>query len=495
MPKVGTVDPRFVSYNVEMVEVTGGRFWKPYSSFPTNAEARPDAKGAAPDAGSQAGRDANLYQYRPPIDLANPRLRNLAKAIAPAYVRVSGSWANTTFFQDDDNPPLKQPPAGFDQVLTRGEWKGAIDFARAVGAEIVTSFAISSGTRGPDGVWTPAQARAFMDYTKASRGRVAAVEFVNEPTVAALRGAPKDYDAAAFAKDITVFRTFLRKESPGTLFLGPGSVGEGRSLNLPVRIIRSEDMMKATGPIYDAFSYHFYGTTSRRCVGLGRGSGITIDQVFSPEWLDRTDQVETFYAGLRDTYLAGKPIWLTETAEAACGGDPFAAQFADAFRFVNQLGTLARKGVQVVMHNTLAASDYGLIDQETLEPRPNYWAAVLWNRTMGTTVLDPVTQSAGELRIYAHCMKQKPGGVALVALNTGKEPHALALPVPGERFTLTAPDLAGTTVLLNDSELKAQADGSLSPIQSQAFETGSVRLPAQSITFLTMPSAGNSSCK
>ena len=30
MRKIGTVDERFQSYNVEMVEVIGGRFWKPY---------------------------------------------------------------------------------------------------------------------------------------------------------------------------------------------------------------------------------------------------------------------------------------------------------------------------------------------------------------------------------------------------------------------------------------------------------------------------------
>jgi len=30
MPRVGTVDERFQSFNVEMIEVTGGRFWKPY---------------------------------------------------------------------------------------------------------------------------------------------------------------------------------------------------------------------------------------------------------------------------------------------------------------------------------------------------------------------------------------------------------------------------------------------------------------------------------
>ncbi|MGJ5817228.1 hypothetical protein [Paludibaculum fermentans] len=30
MRKAGKVDDRFQSYNVEMVEVTGGRFWAPY---------------------------------------------------------------------------------------------------------------------------------------------------------------------------------------------------------------------------------------------------------------------------------------------------------------------------------------------------------------------------------------------------------------------------------------------------------------------------------
>ena len=40
----------------------------------------------------------DLYQYRPPIDLSNARLRKLAAALGPAYVRVSGTWANTDLF-------------------------------------------------------------------------------------------------------------------------------------------------------------------------------------------------------------------------------------------------------------------------------------------------------------------------------------------------------------------------------------------------------------
>jgi hypothetical protein len=30
MPQIGAVDERYQSYNVEMLEVTGGRFWRPY---------------------------------------------------------------------------------------------------------------------------------------------------------------------------------------------------------------------------------------------------------------------------------------------------------------------------------------------------------------------------------------------------------------------------------------------------------------------------------
>ena len=95
LPRIGTVDPRFQSYNIEMIEVTGGRFWKPYRSAPS-ALAQPPQPGS--------GAASNLYQYRPPIDLADARLRKLAAALAPAYMRVSGTWANSTYFRRSGQP-------------------------------------------------------------------------------------------------------------------------------------------------------------------------------------------------------------------------------------------------------------------------------------------------------------------------------------------------------------------------------------------------------
>ncbi|MFZ1086618.1 MAG: hypothetical protein WAN35_16765 [Terracidiphilus sp.] len=490
MPKLATVDSRYLSYNVEMVEVTGGRFWKPYKDA-----AKADTP---PQPNQEIGANPGLYQYRSPIDLSNPRLRKLATALGPAYIRVSGTWQNSTYFQNNDDPALQQPPTGFKSVLTRAQWKGVVGFSRAVDAKIVTSVAISPGARGADGVWAPAQAQEIYEYTKSLGASIAATEFMNEPTIPLQGGAPQGYDAETFAKDIKAFSAFLRKESPNTVFLGPGGVGEGISLlpaGMKMKMLGTEELMKATGPAYDAFSYHFYGTVSQRCMG-----NMKIDQALSAEWLGRTDVVEAFYASLRDRYLAGKPIWLTETAQAACGGDRFAGQFADSFRFLNQLGSLAQKGVQVVMHNTLASSDYGLLNEATLEPRPNYWAALLWKRTMGTIVLNPGAPpdmpKGQSLRIYAQCMKDTKGGVTLMALNTDtKNAQRLSIPAAGDRYTLTALDLASDQVLLNGIELRAALDGSLPAISGQRVQAGDLELAPESITFLTLPSARNKNCQ
>ena len=287
----------------------------------------------------------DLYQYRPPIDLSNARLRKLAAALGPAYVRVSGTWANTTYFQNSDKPAPKTPPKGFNGVLTRQQWKGVVDFAHAVDAKLVTSFATSPGTRNAAGVWTPDQARQLLAYTKSIGGSIAAAEFMNEPTYAAMGGAPKGYDAAAYGRDIAVFRPFIKETAPEILFLGPGSVGEGISLAPPsMSMLKTEDLLKATGPVFDAFSYHSYGAVSKRCAAMGASATTTPGAALSEEWLSRVDRIEAFYAGLRDQFEPGKPLWITETADAACGGNPWASTFLDSFRVSRSAGPYVQTG-------------------------------------------------------------------------------------------------------------------------------------------------------
>ncbi len=488
MVRVGSVDERYQSYNIEMVEVTGGRFWKPYAS---------KGETQQPGENQPSGMSASLFEYRKPIDLYNPRLRMLAAALGPAYVRVSGTWANTTFFFDSDALAPEDPPAGFKGVLTRPEWKGVVDFSKAVDAKLMTSAAISPGVRDASGVWTPVQEEQLLTYTKSVGGSIAAMEFMNEPNMPDVGGAPKGYDAAEFGRDLSIFRTFIQKTSPSTLIVGPGGVNEeSNALPAGVREMKSADILSATGPAFDVFSYHFYGAVSSRCASFGESATTSAAAALSAQWLARAGKSEQFYAGLRDRFEPGKQIWLTETAQAACGGDRWASTFLDSFRYLNQLGSLARNGVRVQMYNTLAASDYGLLDEKTYEPRPNYWAALLWHRLMGTTVLDPGPSPAPNLHLYAQCLRNHPGGVALLVINADRtEAYSLRIPVASERFTLTAHELTDKQVQLNGGNLQLGADDRLPELKGASTVAGNLSFAPASITFLALPAARNAGCQ
>jgi heparanase len=495
MPRVGAVSERYQSYNVEMVEVTGGRFWKPYGTEPDAAGPQPAPAAGAPGADTPAGMNADLYQYRPPIDLDNARLRKLAAALGPAYVRVSGTWANTTYFSATDPPPAATP-AGFKGVLSRAQWKGVVDFARAVNAQIVTSFATGAGTRAAAGVWTAEQATRLVDYTSALGGRIAAAEFMNEPNLAVMGGAPAGYDAAAYGRDFQRFHAFARAAAPDMLILGPGSVGETADESGPAdgSSLTTRNLLTASRPAaLDAVSYHHYGALSRRCAAMG--AQTTADGALSEEWLGRTDATLAYYRKLRDAFAPGKPLWLTETADAACGGNPSARTFLDTFRYLDQLGRLARQGVEVVAHNTLVASDYGLLDDVTLTPKPNYWGALLWRKLMDTRVLDSGIPIQSGLHLYSHCLRGTAGGVALLAINNDRAAtRVLTVPMPGERYTLSSDDLQAKAVRLNGVELKLGADDALPDLTGAPVQAGNISLDPATITFIALPGAGNHAC-
>jgi heparanase len=497
------VDQRYQSYNVEMAEVIGGNFWKPYNQpgkAAPNSQQTTDGAGFG-GAGLQAGQDATMFEARPPIDLTNARLRKLTAALGPAYMRVSGTWANTVYFPDSDTPAPTSPPQGFQGVLTRPQWKGVIDFAHAVNASLTTSFAISAGVRDAGGAWTPDQARKLLAYTKAAGGDIAAAEFFNEPTMPEYGGAPAGYNAAAYARDFAIFRSFAKDAAPDMRIVGPASVGEAvlvpaMSSNAP-SILKTSDLLSANPPpMSDVFSYHFYGAASIRCASMGTAAQTTAEAALSEEWLSRADRSYIFYSGLRDRFETRKPIWITEIADAACGGNPWAATFLDSFRYLDQHARLAKQGVSVLFHNTLASSEYGLLDQNTFAPRPNYWTSLLWHRLMGSTVLDVGVPLREGLHVYAHCLHGTPGGVALLAINNSRtDNQSIELRMSAERYTLTAEKLEATGVQLNGRDLKLGANDELPSLRGEHIVSGQIEFAPASITFLAIEVAANGSCQ
>jgi heparanase 1 len=240
--------------------------------------------------------------------------------------------------------------------------------------------------------------------------------------------------------------------------------------------------------VFDIFSYHYYGAVSMRVMRSGPFA-IKPENALMPEWLQRTGVVADYYIELRNKYNPGKPVWVTETAEASAGGDPFAATYLDCFRYLFQLGSLAKKGIQVVMHNTLAASEYSLIDQDTHLPKPDYWAALLWAKLMGTKVYE-AGKGADGVYLFAHNMKGRNGGVTLLVLNTNKELVTITIPSDGKQYTLTSRELHSDTVQLNGQQLKLSDDDILPTIKGKKVNAGNIQLPSASITFITFENAG-----
>lgn len=137
------------------------------------------------------------------------------------------------------------------------------------------------------------------------------------------------------------------------------------------------------------------------------------------------------------------------------------------------------------MHNTLAASEYSLLDQNTHLPKPNYWAALLWAKLMGQDVYDAGEGAAG-IDLFAHNTKGRPGSITVLIINTNETDALINLSSPGEQYTLTSKELEGKIVELNGKKLELGSNDSMPDIKGNKIKAGSFKLPPRSITFLTL---------
>ena len=227
-----------------------------------------------PSANQPSGMDPSLFEYRPPIDLSNPRLRKLAAALGPAYVRVSGTWANTTYLSK-----LRRPAAGHASELASKPCSPASS-GRVSSISPRLSMRSSSppspsarelATEPASG---PRPSAQILAYTKSVGGKIAAAEYMNEPNLRHDRWrARTGYDAAAYGRDFAVFRAFAKQSAPGMLILGPAAFGRGAAAPAPASIdeVALERKHATSRRRLESmlFSYHSYDGVSSRCAPSG----------------------------------------------------------------------------------------------------------------------------------------------------------------------------------------------------------------------------------
>ena len=129
----------------------------------------------------------------------------------------------------------------------------------------------------------------------------------------------------------------------------------------------------------------------------------------------------------------GRKLWVGEAGGAYNSGAPNVTDgFVSAFWYLDNMATLASHGFGSFCRQTLLGGNYELLDHNSLEPNPDYYAALLWRQLMGSGVIgvEPASSVPGlpadeHLRSYGSCSRQygnptdptSKGGLTLLFLN------------------------------------------------------------------------------
>lgn len=491
LKELRTVDERLVSYNIEFAEVTGGTFWKAYT--PGQIEGtEPFIVTGGLEKGGLSAMMGDLMQLYDPINLYDEKLRKLAKDLSPAWVRVSGTWATKTYY-DFDGTTGGKAPDGYLNVLSKAQWIGVLDFVKAVGAKLLVSVSNCPGLHSAAEPWPSTEAEKLFALSKEYGVPIDAAEFTNEPNMMEGTGFPAGYTAADYRRDQDLFFGWLDKNYPDCLKVGPSTTGGdftfgkgGGVENLFADTVGCDDLMAGTKVPLDVFSYHYYNGCSERLAAALPDMHWSPEQATCEAYLDTAPSAARTYAPFRDKYVPGAPMWVTESGDAGGGGNTWASTYLDVIRTLNELGGFATVTNGVIFHNTLASSDYGFLAREVFDPRPNFFAVLLWNRMMGATVLDSAIPVEEGAHVYAHSRRDGKPGVAYCIINNSRtDTTTVALPGEAELYLLDGETPRAGVMRLNGAPLTL-GEGNALPAFAPAKADGSITLPPLACAFVVV---------
>jgi len=353
-----------------------------------------------------------------------------------------------------------------------------------VGGKLLISVSNCAGDHPGGGPLDLSQAKKIFDFSHAYGVDIDAAEFMNEPNMLAFSGAPEGYTPEDYVRDQELFFGWVWSHYPSCLLVGPCTTGDpslpcaderslAAGLGRFVPICTTDALMASTTLRPDVFSYHCYNGISERGASFAPNSHWVDSEARSDAYLAVALEYAKAHVALRDKYVLGSPVWVTESGDAGAGGNMWVSTYLDVLRTLNELGSFAAITDGVIFHNTLASSDYGFLEHGSFKPRPNYFAVLLWNRLMGTTVFDCGNPNVEGAHIYCHSRRDgKAGVVYLVINNSLTETTAIHLPKQAEQYTLCAETLRSTIMtingipltkpeLLRDLPKRTQAEGTI----------------------------------
>ncbi|KAL6469756.1 hypothetical protein MHYP_G00208750 [Metynnis hypsauchen] len=467
--------------------------------------------------------------------LGSPKLRILAKALTPAFLRFGGTEQDFMQFRPQREPfssndysSLHYPGHSCDRfelppllekrlkqewplqasVLQQEELLGKFDkknfsesavdllyaFANCSGLDLI--FGLNALLRTPDNVWDSQNAELLMNYCE-SRQYIMSWELGNEPN-SYEKKAGISVDGYQLGQDFLHLHKILQKSR---IYSSSGLYGPDISQPRNHRKDLLTGFLETASNAIDACTWHHYYVNGR---------DTSLEDFKDPEVLDtlavKTNEVlETVHS-----VSPGKRVWLGETSSAYGGGAlGLSDTFVAGFMWLDKLGLAAKLGLDVVIRQVLIGSGtYHLVD-DNLDPLPDYWLSVIYKRLVGPEVLKVEVASNSKrkrlLRVYLHCTKRKSssyrqGSVTLFALNLSKNRATLSLPAVFSNSTVEAyvlqsaepgvDGLQSRAARLNGVLLKMVDEQTLPPLQGTDLRPGEhLKLPGLSFAFYVVKQA------
>ncbi|XP_065142821.1 heparanase [Paramisgurnus dabryanus] len=487
--------------------------------------------------------DASLIAEEKFMNLLNsPKLRTLAKALIPAFLRFGGTKQDFIKFKpqgkylhagDNRNsslpykdlceklelPPLlenklKQEWVLQSKILLQEEARGkfqkakfseyAIDllytFANCSGLDLI--FGLNALLRTSENSWDSTNAELLLKYC-ASRQYAMSWELGNEPNSYEKKAGIR-VDGYQLGKDFVHLQQILQESSlyNSTGLYGP-DVGQPRNHRKDLLT----GFLEAGAEAITACTWHHYYVNGR---------GASLEDFLDPVVLDSLATKINEVFKTVESVSPGKKVWLGETSSAYGGGAVgLSDTFAAGFMWLDKLGLGAKLGLDVIIRQVLIGSGtYHLVD-DNLDPLPDYWLSLLYKKLVGPEVLKAEVltnvRTKKQIRVYLHCTNRKSthykqGAVTLFALNLNKGQVAINLPTQIgnstiEAFVLQAPEpgkqnLHSRSVKLNGEVLKMADDHTLPNIKGSVLPPGEpIRLPGFSLGFYVMTEAQATACR
>jgi hypothetical protein len=329
----------------------------------------------------------NYWQWAPTYGNDVPGTESLVAAVAPSYIRVGG-------YNNDANTPDAFDDAQMDKLVA---------YATAIGAQPIIQVPLLQDTSGQPP--TADTAAAMVRYANVIKGyAIKYFSIGNEPDLYASQGLPSDsskpaipnYGPSDYCATARAYVTAMKAVDPTILIVGPELAWKYQAGNGANDWLTP--ILQGCGDLFDVVSIHRYPFEAKQ-------SSLAAAATDAAKYRTIIGSVQNI---LQVTGYGQKPLALTEMNVAyddtACVLDASPGTVGSALWVLDSLGTSIGLGLWTSAIWDISDDQnwsLGFIGEPPAhQPRPEYYAYLLYAQHFGPTLLD-VTSSPGGVSVYA----------------------------------------------------------------------------------------------